>query len=162
MAMFPITVCRVETPEGIKDFVTCLPHQIAFERGLISEAIIGVLAEPVDEVAAITPAIFTSNHNFVEFMHAVIFQEGLRLPGLIAEARKLGHGWVYIIDQRTRSPHGDIPPEDIIGVFAATDGCLISGSYKPNPKHLILSTEGFFQLGTDLELCLLEELGKRV
>ena len=36
---------------------------------------------------------------------------GATLSGLIAEARRQGDGWVYIIDQRTRNPQGHIPPE---------------------------------------------------
>ena len=34
MAELPISVCRVNTPAGVKDYVTCVPHEQAFARGL--------------------------------------------------------------------------------------------------------------------------------
>jgi hypothetical protein len=157
----PINVCRVHTPDGVKDYVTCVPHQTAFAHGLAPEAILGVLLRPVDQVAAITPDVFTRNRVFVDFLHEVIARRGPGLPGLIAEARRQGDGWVYLIDQRTRDPRGHIPPEDIIGVFAVQGGRIVPDSYQRSPKHLILSAEGFFQLGAELQACLLEELAAR-
>lgn len=147
MATLPISICRVNTPDGVKDYVTCMPHQTVFERGLAPEAVIGVLLQPVDEVASITPAVFARNRVFVDFMHGVIARRGPETPGLIAEARKQGDGWVYIVDQRTRDPQGHIPPEDIVGVFAVKGGQIVPNSCRPNPKHLTLSADGFFQLG---------------
>ena len=157
----PINVCRVNTPDGVKDYVTCVPHQTAFERGLAPEAIIGVLLQPFDQVASITPAVFARNRVFVDFMHEVIARRGPGLPGLVAEARRQGDGWVYIIDQRTRNPQGHIPPEDIIGVFAVQGGRIVPDSYQSSPKHMILSADGFFRLGAELQACLLEELAGR-
>lgn len=159
--VLPISVCRVDTPDGVKDYVTYVPHQTAFERGLAPEAIIGVLLQPVDQVASITPAVFARNRVFVDFLHAVIARRGPELPGLVAEARRQGEGWVYIIDQRTRNPQGHIPPEDVIGVFAVQGGRIVPDSYQSCPKHLILSADGFFQLGAELQACLLEELEGR-
>ncbi|MBX7106519.1 MAG: hypothetical protein K1X57_20760 [Gemmataceae bacterium] len=154
----PITVCRVRTPDGVKDYVTCVPHQAAFASGLAPEVIVGVLLRPVDQVTAITPEVFARNRVFVDFLHAVIARRGPGLPGLVAEARRQGEGWVYIIDQRTRNPQGHIPPEDIIGVFAVQRGRIVPDSYQSSPKHLILSADGFLQLGAELQACLLEEL----
>jgi len=157
----PISVCRVGTPDGVKDYVTCLPQQTAFEHGLAPEAIIGVLLRPVDQVAAITPDVFARNRVFVDFLHEVIARRGPGLPGLVAEARRQGDGWVYIVDRRTRDPHGHIPPKDIIGVFAVQGGRIAPDSYQRSPKHLILSADGFFRLGAELQACLLEELTAR-
>ena len=67
-------------------------------------------------------------------------------------------GWVYVIDQRTRTPQGRIPPEDIIGAFAVQRGQVVPASYQRCPQHLILSADGFFQLGAELQACLLDEL----
>jgi len=161
MEPLPISVCRVNSPDGAKDYVTCVPHQTAFERGLAPEAIIGVLLQPVDEIASITPAVFSSNRVFVDFMHDVIARRAPRLPGLIAEAQRQGERWVYLIDQRTRDPLGHIPPEDVIGVFAVKGGQIVADSYRSSPKYLILSADGFFQLGAELQGCLLEELAGR-
>ena len=67
-------------------------------------------------------------------------------------------GWVYLIDGRTRTPGGAVPPEDIIGAFEVRGGRIVPGSYQAGPRHRILSRDGFFRLSPDLEAALLEEL----
>lgn len=161
MVDFSIAVCQVDTADGLKHYVTCLPQEHVFARGLISEAIIGALVRPVEAGEPITPATFAGNPAFVDFMHEVIARRGPEQPGLVAEARRQGDGWVYIIDRRTRAPQGHIPPEDIVGGFAVKNDKIVPGSYQPNPRHLILSDDGFFRLGTELEASLLEELANR-
>ncbi len=161
MAELPIILSRVNTPEGMKEYVTCLPHEQVFARGLAPQAIIGELLRPLEPGEPITPAVFARNRVFVEFMHEVIARRGPTLPGLIAEARRQGDGWVYIIDQRTRNPRGHIPPEDIVGVFAVKGGEIVPGSYQRSPKHLILSADGFFRLAAELQACLLDELARQ-
>jgi hypothetical protein len=130
-------------------------------RGLPPEAIIGVLLRPLEPGEAITPAVFARNRVFVDFMHEVVARRGPHLLGLQAEARRQRDGWVYIIDQRTRTPQGPIPPEDIVGVFAVKGGEIVPGSYQRSPRHLILSADGFFRLGAELQACLLDELVSR-
>jgi hypothetical protein len=161
MAHLPIHVCRVQTPEGVKEYVTCLPLEQVFERGLPPEAILGMLLRPLAPGERITPELFARNRVFVDFLHAVIARRGPALSGLLAEALRQGEGWVYIIDQRTRNPQGHIPPEDIVGVFAVRGGEIVPGSYQPCPKHRILSDDGFFRLEPELQACLLEELARR-
>jgi len=161
MAELPITVCRVDTPDVAKYYVTCLPHEQLFGRGLAPEAIVGVLLRPLEPDEAITPAVFARNRVFVDFMHGVIARRGPELPGLIAEARRQGDGWVYVIDQRTRTPQGAVPPEDIIGAFEVRGGQVVRDSYRPSPSHIILTADGFFRLGAELQACLLQELADR-
>jgi hypothetical protein len=158
MSELPITVCRVNTPEGAKDYVTCLSQEQIFSRGLAPQAIIGVLLRPLESGEAISPAVFARNRAFVDFMHGVITRRGPQLPGLMAEARRQAEGWVYVVDQRTRTPQGDVPPEDIVGAFEIKGGQVLADSYTPNPKHMILSPDGFVRLGSELQPCLLEEL----
>jgi hypothetical protein len=154
-------VCRVDTPDGSKDYVTLVPPEVAFSQGLAPEAIVGVLLRPLGPEEPITPQVFARNRVFVEFMHSIIARYGPEQPGCQAEAKRLGEGWVYIIDQRTPTPEGPVPPEDIIGVFEAKGGEIMPGSYRASPKHMILSTSGFFQLEEGLQACLLRELGHR-
>ncbi len=161
MTGLPISVCRVQTPDGVKDYVTCLPQEQVFAHGLPPEAILGVLLRPLGEGEAITPDVFARNRAFVDFLHAVVARRAPGLPGLRAEARRQGDGWVYIIDQRTRTPQGPVPPEDIVGVFAVKGGEVVPGSYQRNPNHRLLSADGFFRLGAELQACLLEELANR-
>jgi hypothetical protein len=130
-------------------------------RGLPAEAIVGVVLRPLEHGDTITPEVFARNKTFVDFMHAVIALHAPQQAGCIAEARRLGNGWVYIIDQRTPTPQGPVPPQDIVGCFEVKDGQVVTGSYKPNDKHRILSADGFCQLGAELQQCLLEELEKR-
>jgi hypothetical protein len=99
------------------------------------------------------------NRAFVQFMHDVIAHRGPTVPALLAEAKRQMDGLVVVVDQRTHTPGGAVPPEDIIGAFEVRGGKLIS--YRPNENHKILSANGFVQLGAELQQCLLEELGKR-
>lgn len=158
MSELPIYVCNVDTPEGAKDYVTCLPQDLVIEKGLPPEAIVGILLRPLEQGEPITPSVFARNHNFVDFLHQVIARRGPSMPGLVEEARRQGEGWVYIIDQRTRDPQGSVPPEDIIGVFEVAGGEVVIDSYHPSPKHQILSVDGFFRLDSELQSCLLDEL----
>ena len=158
MTELPIYVCRTNTPEGQKDYVTCIDPKRIYTRGLAPEVIIGVLSRPVEECEEITPTVFSRNRVFVEFMHTVIARRAPYLPGFIAEAHRQANGWVFVIDQRTRTPQGAVPPEDIVGGFQVKDGEVVPESYAPNPNHRILSADGFFRLGSELQPCLLEEL----
>jgi hypothetical protein len=92
-----VYVCRVQTPEGTKDYVTLLPPEPMFSRGLAPEAIVGELARPLSDGEPVAPEIFARNRVFVEFLHAVIGRRGPSLPGLVTEAKRQGDGWVYIL-----------------------------------------------------------------
>ena len=161
MSETSVYICRVDTSEGTGDYVTLLPPEAAFSQGLAPEAVVGVLTRPMASDGAITPEGFAANPAFIEFMHGVIARHGPDQPGCQAEAQRLGNGWVYIIDQRTPTPEGRVPPEDIIGVFEVKDGEVVPGSYRRSPKHLILSPHGFFRLEPGLQECLLRELAAR-
>lgn len=158
MTKLPIGICRVDTPDGPKDYVTCLSHERAFASGLPAEAIIGILLRPLEVGEEIKPENFARNRAFVEFMHGVIARRGPELPGLIAEAQRQGDGWVCVIDQRTRTPHGAVPTEDIVGLFEVKGGQVVADSYQANPNHIIFSSDGFVRLGAELQPCLLAEL----
>jgi hypothetical protein len=129
----PIEVYRVITPEGWKDLVSFLPHELAFEGGLQAEAIIGGMRRLLEPGEAITPEVFVPNRVFVDFMHGVIARRITEHPGLITEACRQDEGWVYIIDQRTRTPEGAVSPEDIVGAFEVKGGQVIRGSYQATP-----------------------------
>lgn len=158
MTKSQVHVCRVDTPEGTKDYVTLIPPEVAFSQGLAAEAIVGVLLRPVEEGEQITSEIFARNRAFVDFMHQVIARDGPHQPGCVAEAKRLGEGLVCITDQRTPTPEGPVPSEDIIGVFKVNAGAVSPESYHPNPNHLILSGRGFFRLEPGLQWCLLRAL----
>jgi hypothetical protein len=156
-----VYVCRVDTPEGARDYVTLLPPDVALTQGLAAEAIVGVLTRPLAPGESITPDVFARNRAFVDFLHDVIARHGPTLPGCRAEAKRLGNGWIYIIDRRTPTPAGPVPAEDIVGAFEVKDGEVAPGSYRPNPNHRVLSANGFFRLDAELRECLLRELPAR-
>lgn len=126
-----------------------------------SEDVVGTLLRPLGPKEAITPEIFAPNAVFTSFLHAVIARHGPDQPGCREEAQRLGEGWIYIIDQRTPTPEGEVPPEDIIGAFEVKKGEVVRGSYRASPKHMILSSDGFFRLDERLQECLLRELANR-
>lgn len=154
-------IYAVDTPDGPKDYVTVVPPDVGFSQGLAAEAIVGVLLRPLKPGEAITPEVFARNRVFVDFLHAVIARYGPEQAGCMAEAARLGEGWVYVIDQRTPTPQGAVPPEDIIGAFEVKNGQVLSSSYRASYKHMILSPSGFFRLEAGLHQCLLRELGSR-
>lgn len=153
-----MNICRVDTPDGPKDYVTCLSHEHVLKHGLQPEAIVGVLLRPLVNGEPIHTDNFARNRLFVDFMHSAIARRGPELPGLIAEAKRQGEGWVYVVDQRTPTPQGAVPPEDIVGAFEIRNGQVAVGTYRASPSHLIFSVNGFFFLGAELQPCLIEEL----
>jgi hypothetical protein len=155
-------VCIVKTPEGEKRYVTPIPPEVVFERGLIPEAIVGALLRSLGPGESITPEIFARNSVFVRFMHEVIAKHAPLDPGCREEAKKSGTGWLFIIDKRTKTPRGDVPPEDIIGAFQVVQGEFVADSYRPNAHHMILSKDGFFRLMPQLHEHLLRELQSRM
>jgi hypothetical protein len=152
------SVCRVDTAEGTRDYVTLVTSETFCSRGLLPEAIVGVLSRPLESDELITPDIFARNRVFVEFMHEVIARHAPNDPGFQAEARRQGNGWIYVIDQRTPDPAGTVPPEDIIGAFQIANGKVIPESYQRNSNHVIFSSKGFFDLGANLNGALLNEV----
>jgi hypothetical protein len=147
--------------EGMQNIVSVLPEENVFVQGLVPQAIVGKLLKRGDEGGIVTPANFVRNKEFVEFLHEVVGRYGPELPGLLAEAKRLGSGRVFVIDGRTRTPQGDVPPYDIIGAFRVEGGVVTRGSYERNQNHVILSDRGFFRLDPALHERLLTELAMR-
>jgi len=160
MTELPISIVHAETPEGPRDFVTCLSQDVAFNRGLRPEAIIGTLMKPAGAGGTLSPDNFARNPAFVDFMHKGVAEKAPETAGFQAEAKRLGKGHVYIIDQRTATPGDAVPSEDIVGAFEVNDGKVVPQSYKKSPNHRIFSARGFVQLGPELQKCLLDELNK--
>ena len=94
-------------------------------------------------------------------MHEVIARESPELPTCRDEASRIGDGLLYVIDQRTATPDGAVPPEDIIGAFEVKGGAIPVRSYRPNPNHRLLSQRGFFRLDDQLCALLVQELETR-
>lgn len=93
-------------------------------------------------------------------MHSIIAKEVPNDLFCKEEAKRIKEGHVFIIDARTKTPKGDIPPYDMIGAIKASNGKLVSGTYSPNPHHRLVGIDGLFQLPKGVEKRLLAELKK--
>lgn len=154
-------VVDVRTPEGEKYYVTLVPPHRTFSAGLAREAIAGQLLRPWEPGKPFTPDLFVPNPAFVHVMHEVIARVSPKLSSCGAEAQRIGDGVLAIIDLRTPTPQGAVPPDDIIGAFEVRRGKVIDGSYRPNPNHKILSAHGFVRLHEQVRERLVEELRNR-
>jgi len=160
-AGLPISICEVKTPDGFVAYVTLSPLGVVMKRGVIPEEIIGQLIDSKLAGESVDPENFAPNRVFVDFMHDVIKRHGPNLPGLIEAARTQDNGWIYILDGRTPTLGGAVPPEDIVGAFEVRDRQIIPNSYMANPNHRVLSHRGFFQLEPALQQKLLDEIANR-
>jgi hypothetical protein len=154
----PFGVTRLTNDEGTRDYITCIPKERVFTQGIPAEAIVGILLQPLEPGESITPENFAANEVFLRFMQDIIARRGPLMPDLIATARRVREGPLYVIDQRTRAPETEVPETDVFGEFQVKKGRIIPGSYRPNSKHYLFSADGFFRLGPDLEDVLLEVL----
>ncbi|HKW00119.1 MAG TPA: hypothetical protein VJN96_09850 [Vicinamibacterales bacterium] len=154
----PFHVYRVNLPEGLTDVVSYLPEDIVFNLGLAADAIIGRCTELLGNGVSITADNFQPNRRFVDLLHHVIATHAPGLPELQAEARRQHSGWVYVIDARTPTPAGDVPPHDILGRFGVRHGAVVPQSYEPNANHRLFSSNGLFQLDSRLHSRLLERV----
>jgi hypothetical protein len=154
-------VCRVRFPDGFKDIVSLLPHDLIFASGLAAQAIVGRCVRLLEEGESITEANFRPNRLFIDLLHDVIAREAPTLPALQEQARQQGSGWIYVVDARTPSPEGEVPPHDIIGAFEVREGVVVQMSYQPNANHRLCSSDGFFRLEPALHQRLIERLVKQ-
>ena len=134
-------------------YVSFVPHDFTFQRGLPSEAIMGRLIDGPD---LFEPEHFRPNVRFLEFLHDVIARHAANCPGLIAEAQRQKEGLVYIIDARTPSPMGEVPPEDIIGAVEVQNGSV--SDYQGNPNYQVFTASGLLKLDSWFRSRMLEEI----
>ncbi|HKW00121.1 MAG TPA: hypothetical protein VJN96_09860 [Vicinamibacterales bacterium] len=114
------------------------------------------LPEGLTDVVSYLPEDIVFNSGLAG--EAMIATHAPELPELQAEARRQHSGWVYVIDARTPTPAGDVPPWDILGRFEGRDGAIVPRSYQPNPNHTLCSSNGLFQLDSRLYKQLLERV----
>ena len=114
--------------------------------------------ELVDGEPKMVAGTFARGRDFAEFLHGSIARHGPAVPGL-AEGAKGQHGtYVYVIDGRTPTPQGSVPPEDILGSFRVENGQISAASYQRFPAHRLFTERGFFQLPDAFISALLTDL----
>src|SRR3954471_13805066 len=95
----PIGVARITSDDGTTDYITCIPKERVFTGSLPSEAIIGVLLRTLEDGERITVGNFAANSVFVNLLHGIISHRGPLTMDLASQARSLGEGTLYVIDQ---------------------------------------------------------------
>ena len=157
-----VFVYRVDTDDGERDVVSTLDPGWVFAQGLGLATIIGYLrggaAEDVADLADLGPADFEENPAFRWLFSRAIYEDIGEVEGIRLEAAVQGKGHVYLLDGRTPDPGGRVPPEDIVGSVRVADGVVVPGSYQHNPRHRLLTANGFFQLPPELEAGLARRL----
>ena len=145
-----------ETDQGT--YVSPLPLDHVAKYGLAPQAIIGQVTGDPEAGGSLTPETFVANGTFHEFLHTVVERHAPSIPafrgGRPPPTRR--------VDLRHRPAHAEprrrVPPEDVIGGFEVRDGHVVARSYQPIPAHRLITERGFFQLGLELEQCLVSEL----
>jgi len=143
------------------DYATVLPPEVFSKAGAAGDAIVGTLPRGDGDNGSISPDGFVPNEGFSRFLHRVVAEHAPTFAGLRAQAERVGSGWVYLVDRRTPTPEGPVPPEDIIGGFQVSGGRLVPGSYVAGDGHRLLSERGFFHLDDGLHKKLVDELVAR-
>ena len=145
------TIAVVPNDGVDQNFVTYIDHDLIFERGLLPEWIVGVLHKSVGDGGELVPENFSPNSVFVDFLHRFVAENASRNENLLAAAKSGQHENLFILDQRTATPQGDVPPEDIVGAFVVESGTISPATYRANREnHRILSDRGFFNLGYEM------------
>jgi hypothetical protein len=145
------TVAVVPNDGADQSLVTYIDHDLIFERGLLPEWIVGVLHKSLGDGGELIPENFSQNSVFVDFLHRFVAETASQDRNMLAAARSGQHENLFIIDQRTATPQGDVPPEDVIGVFMVENGTISASTYRANrDNHRILSNRGFFDLGEEM------------
>lgn len=153
-------VVSLPGPDGVTlHYGTLLPPQhITVDDPLGDDVIFGSFKfKPGEVPTAFLPDVFLPNPRFAEVLHGFLADFCPRQPGFGAEAAQGGAtGWVYIIDQRTADPAGNVPIEDIVGGFEFRSGTV--AGYKPNVNHILYTRRGLFDLGQSLNTAFLKHL----
>lgn len=146
-------VYEIDVEGETRRYLSPLPHVIGFQFGLTTEAIIGELANDADEISVDS---FKPNPVFKNFLQWVIGKHAISLPAFVAEAKRQCDGYVYVLDQRTPTPDGAVPPEDIIGGFEVKNGELIR--FIGSPNYVVYGRNGLMSLERSIHGKLIDEL----
>lgn len=143
-------IIAAEMEGRTQHFYTLAPIELIQAKGLMSAAIVGTVdtpeaGEPLDRLMSRS---FRGNSDFHDTIHSFLSGFVPGNPAFLNRAREQGGGWIYIIDQRTPSPGGDVPMEDIVGGFEIVDGR--PATYWANPDHQLFNEKGLFDLGQEL------------
>ncbi|CAN5437002.1 hypothetical protein BH11MYX1_BH11MYX1_48750 [soil metagenome] len=136
------------------------PEDVRTIGSLPGEGIMGELlnGERPAADAKLDPAQFRPNPVFLTFLSGVFAQYGHQAPGFAAAAQAQQSGYIYIIDARTATPRGQVPPEDILGGIEISNGAPVR--YHASGSYRTLTERGVMRLHPWMHTKLIEELRK--
>ena len=151
----------VGEPEDRTCVLSPLPRDLVLRLGLPAPAVAGELIDATEEVLSGAPGRidreqFKPNSEFGRFLHWVLSKHAPRCPGVLQAAQHQPAGYVYIIDARTPTPAGEVPPDDVIGAVKLKDGA--PAAYEPMPGYEPLGRNGLMVLDPWLEERFMDEL----
>jgi len=149
-----ITVKKTNNKEDNYCVFGSIDMEIILEKGLISEAIVGIFRGKYSKDNHELIESFTENKIFKDLMHEVIEKYTPHDIYFQKELKRQKNGWIYIIDKRCKDPNGQVLSHDIIGAFEIKNSKVIT--YKANKNHHIYTKNGFFILPKNIE----EKLGE--
>lgn len=129
-------------------YYTFLPEDLVTKHGLPKELIVGAVDDPRLAEGDLFEYVVKSlkvNRDFKDTVHNFCLDVLSGMSKFLNKAKEQRSGWLYIIDQRTPEPAGEVPPGDIIGAFEISNGKI--ASYKPNPNYSIKSKNGMVDFG---------------
>lgn len=132
-------------------YYTLLPEDVVADCGLPAPLIVGVIDNPEGADVPLEEIVSRSlkvNTEFKRTLHGFCAEVLSKMPQLESQASAQGNGWVYITDQRTPDPEGEVPPQDIVGAFEINNGKIVS--YQANQKYEVNSVNGFTNFGSSI------------
>ncbi len=153
-------VYRIRHGNGFRNVLSPVPNDICFNFGLAREAVMAVFSTDarIEQGEPLDWSTLVPHPPFIEFMHHVISVHAPDYPLSAIRNKRVINGWLYLLDARTPTPTGEVPPEDILGAFRVEDGALLAETYKPNHNHRILGKNGISRLEAILQGHLIREL----
>lgn len=154
----PFPVYRVTVGEGEEEreiFTFLSQAEIDAAGGLSGRAAVGVLRGPSTEL---TPENFQANQLFIDFLQEIVRTQAPLLSIYIAEAERIGDGWLHVRDLRAAGTDGEFAKIDVIGSFEVAGGRVSPDSYVPNRSYRVFGPHGFPLLPAGLHGAILNAL----
>jgi hypothetical protein len=131
---------EIQDEQGLGYVVSILPPDAG---GIPKEGIVG---KAKSAKSPIKHTEFSPNLAFLDLLQKCVERFGPASPNMAMEASKQKDGFIYVIDARSPTPLGSVPPEDIIGAFEVRNGQVHPETYRANPQYRLLTEKGFFIL----------------
>lgn len=142
---------RLENERRAVRVISLLAPEVVGAGGLPRRAIAGTLSGNSSDLSAFKP-----NPEFVALVHEVVHDYTPQDPAAQEEARRMGSGWLYIVDQRRSQSGSYTAPKDIVGYFWVEEGRIQQASYTPHQGYVVFTEHGLIRLPGKLHGVLMD------